>query len=223
MLLAIDTATKSSSVALYAADGVQAELAWRSQENQTVELLPQIIRLLELIHAKLSDVKAIAAASGPGSYTGLRVGMSLAKGFAYGAGIPIFGIPTLDIVAHSQSSLCIPVWAMLAAGRGRYSVAKYVPSEGKQKRVNEYALVDSDGLIVLAGQDKESSPVLFCGEFDEPTAQKLARKFGVNAVIASPAMNVRRAAFMAELAWSRFQRGETDEVASLAPTYAPFT
>ncbi|MCI0476781.1 MAG: tRNA (adenosine(37)-N6)-threonylcarbamoyltransferase complex dimerization subunit type 1 TsaB, partial [Anaerolineales bacterium] len=80
MLLAIDTATRTASIALYDAAGVHAETTWRSRENHTVELMAQVVRLFELAHATKEDVQAIGVALGPGSFTGLRVGMSVAKG-----------------------------------------------------------------------------------------------------------------------------------------------
>jgi tRNA threonylcarbamoyladenosine biosynthesis protein TsaB len=220
MLLAIDTATRAASIALYDETGVLAELTWRSRENHTVELMAQIVRLLDLAHAQKSDLRAIGVASGPGSFTGLRVGMSVAKGLAYGCAIPIFGVPTLDAVALPHAFQPAPIWAILAAGRGRFSVAKYVPQRGAISRVSDYALVNIDGLGELAARATDAS-MLFGGDVDEAMTNRLKEEFGARAVIASPAMNVRRAGFIAELAWARFCRGESDDVATLAPMYLP--
>jgi tRNA threonylcarbamoyladenosine biosynthesis protein TsaB len=224
MLLAIDTATRAASIALYSADGVLAETTWRSRENHTVELMPQIVRLLELAGAAKSDLQAIGIALGPGSFTGLRVGMSVAKGLAFGAKIPLLGVPTLDVVAHAHAWQALPIWAILAAGRGRYSIARYTARRGVARRAGDYALVDAVGIVDLAcreeGQGK-SSRMFFCGDVDAALAKLLAERMGTRATIASPALNVRRAAFLAELAWARFQRGESDDAASLAPMYMP--
>ncbi|MEW5720118.1 MAG: tRNA (adenosine(37)-N6)-threonylcarbamoyltransferase complex dimerization subunit type 1 TsaB, partial [Chloroflexota bacterium] len=130
MLLAIDTATRLASIALYTADGVQAEMTWRTRENHTVELMAQIVRLLNLSRVTKEDLRAIGVALGPGSFTGLRVGMSVAKGLAYARQIPLLGIPTLDAVAHAHAHQPLPIWAVLAAGRGRYSVAQYAVKRG---------------------------------------------------------------------------------------------
>ena len=119
MLLAIDTATRVASIALYNSEGVVAEMTWRSRENHTVELTAQIVRVMDLARVAKSDLKAIGIALGPGSFTGLRVGMSVAKGLAFGAQIPLLGIPTLDALAHAHAWQSLPIWAVLAAGRGR--------------------------------------------------------------------------------------------------------
>lgn len=220
MLLAIDTATRAASIALYDETGVLAELTWRSRENHTVELMAQIVHLLDLAHAQKSALRAIAVALGPGSFTGLRVGMSVAKGLAYSCAIPMFGVPTLDAVAFPHALQPAPIWAVLAAGRGRFSVAKYSTHLGTVSRASDYALVNIEGLVDLAGRVADESR-LFCGDVDQAMANRLTEKFGARAVIASPALNARRAGFIAELAWARFRRGESDDVATLAPMYLP--
>ncbi|MDE3089024.1 MAG: tRNA (adenosine(37)-N6)-threonylcarbamoyltransferase complex dimerization subunit type 1 TsaB [Chloroflexota bacterium] len=226
MLLAIDTATRVASIALYGADGVVGETTWRSRENHTVELTDQIVRLLDLSRVSKSDLKAIGVALGPGSFTGLRVGMSVAKGLALGSQIPLLGIPTLDVVAHAHAWQSLPIWAVLLAGRGRYSAARYAARRGAARRMSDYALVDAAGLVELAchavsGDDK-AARAFFCGDIDAALARHLTERLGARAVIASPARNARRAGFLAELAWARFQRGESDDTASLAPMYTPF-
>jgi tRNA threonylcarbamoyladenosine biosynthesis protein TsaB len=219
MLLAIDTATRTASVALYDGEAVQGEMTWRSRENHTVELMAQILHLLSLARLDKSDLAAIGVALGPGSFTGLRVGMSVAKGLAFAGQIPLLGIPTLDAVAQAHAYETRPLWAVISAGRGRYSVAVYTAVDGTVTRVSDYALVDVAGLVRLAS-DRER-PALFCGEIDLRLRQALVDARGPLAVIASPATNVRRAGFLAELAWARWLRGEADDVKSLAPTYMP--
>jgi tRNA threonylcarbamoyladenosine biosynthesis protein TsaB len=224
MLLAIDTATRVASLALYNADGVLAETTWRSRENHTVELTAQIVRLLGLSGTGKSELEAIGVALGPGSFTGLRVGMSVAKGLAFGSQIPLLGVPTLDAMAHAHAGQSLPIWTVLAAGRGRYSVAQYAARRGAAKRVSDYALVDAAGLVDLVcreGEADKAARAFFCGDVDVATARLLVERLGTHAAFASPALNVRRAAFLAELAWARYQRGESDDTASLSPMYMP--
>lgn len=228
MLLAIDTATRVASIALYDDRGVQAETTWRSRGNHTVELMAQIVRLLDLTQVPKSDLRAIGVALGPGSFTGLRVGMSVAKGLAYGSGLSLLGIPTLDAVAQAHAYQPLPIWAVLSAGRGRFSIAPYVAQDGSTRRVGEYALARGHELATLASKNgagnkgRRSPRVLFCGEIDADLARTLADQLGSMAVIATPAMNARRAGFLAELAWARLMRDEADDLDSLAPMYTPY-
>ncbi len=223
MLLAIDTATRAASLALYTAEGVLAEITWRSRENHTVELMAQIVRLLDLARAQNRDLRAVGVALGPGSFTGLRVGMSVAKGLALGCHIPLLGVPTLDALALAHAEQALPIWAILSAGRGRVSVARYAARRGAVQRIGACALVDAAGLLALVARGDGARPAraLFCGDIDAALAQRLREQVGARAVIASPAMNARRAGFLAELAWARFQRGESDDLAALAPVYLP--
>ncbi len=226
MLLAIDTATRNASIALYNEEGVQAEMTWRSRENHTVELMMQIVRVLELARVDKSELKAVGVALGPGSFTGLRVGMSVAKGLAFGAHAPLLGIPTLDALAAGHALQPLPMWVVLAAGRGRYSTARYAARHGVIERTSDYALVNAAGLADLAsaqndGAGASSDKMLFSGEIDKALGKLLSERLGERAVITSPAMSLRRAGYLAELAWARFTRGEADDTASLAPMYAP--
>ncbi len=231
MLLAIDTATRTAGLALYDEEGVQAELTWRSRQNHTVELMNQIVHLLNLARAGKHELTVIGVSLGPGSFTGLRVGMSVAKGLAFGCDIPLVAIPTLDSVAKAHAFQTLPILAVLAAGRGRYSVAPYHALRGKVERVAEYALVDASGMVELAKQATASSQsgtqararrLFFCGEIDAPLKEALVKGLGPRACIASPAANLRRAGFLAELAWERYRREEFDNPETLAPTYMPY-
>ncbi len=227
MLLAIDTATRTASLALYDEEGVQGELTWRSRENHTVELMNQIVRLLELARIRKENLAAVGVSLGPGSFTGLRVGMSVAKGLAFGCHIPIIAVRTLDSVAQPHAFQSLPLWAVLLAGRGRYSVAEYRTGLGQVERAGEDALVDANGLVEMVKQaigrtSRSRRRALFCGEIDSKLRETLQQALGKRACIASPAANLRRAGFLAELAWQRYGREEFDDPQTLAPVYTSY-
>lgn len=99
MILAIDTATRWLGLALHDGTAVLAEIGWRCLNNHTIELTPAIRDLLQRHQLSSADLGGIAVAIGPGSYTGLRVGLAVAKGLSLANQIPLIGVPTLDIVA----------------------------------------------------------------------------------------------------------------------------
>jgi len=97
VIIAIDAASTDCSLALADSDGsVLAEDAWSSAQRQSAELLPRLLELLAGVDRSLRDASAIAVGTGPGSFTGLRVAMALAKGLAVGLRTPIVGAPSLD-------------------------------------------------------------------------------------------------------------------------------
>src|SRR5512134_1144294 len=98
LLLAIDTSTLMAGVALYDGVHVLSEIIWHSPNHHTVELAPVVADVLKRSGIKAPDLKALGVATGPGSFTGLRIGMAFAKGLALAWRIPLVGIPTLDIL-----------------------------------------------------------------------------------------------------------------------------
>ena len=213
MLLAIDTSTRTVGVALY--DGIQVvgETAWTSRDYHTVELAPAIAELLARCRVDSAGLKVLAVATGPGSFTGLRIGLAFAKGLCLARHLPLIGIPSLEIVAAAQPKLGLPLAAVLQAGRGRLAVGWYHAHAGAWVPDGKAELSDIHRLMHRIQQ-----PTQVAGELSEEEQRMLARKYK-NVHLASPAQALRRPAFLAELAWSRWQSGQVDEPASLSPIY----
>jgi len=216
MLLAIDTATHLASLALYdQANGrILGEESWYSAGNHTVELMPRLAHMMEQQGALPADLSGLAVSLGPGSFTGLRIGLSLAKGLALARKLPVVGVPTLDIVIQPHRTQRLPIWAILQAGRGRICVGYYERSRGKWGRQEPYRLTTVDALCDLVKE-----PALFCGELSASEVELIRRRLDLIVTIATPAHSLRRAAYLAELAWQRLARGEADDAASLSPIY----
>jgi tRNA threonylcarbamoyladenosine biosynthesis protein TsaB len=216
VLLALDTSTRNIGIAIF--DGVQvfSENIWTSHNFHTVELAPAVAVTLSRAGIDIENIKLLAVATGPGSYTGLRIGLALAKGIALARHLPIIGIPTLDIVAESQPvSPGLSLAAVLQVGRGRLAVGWYLPSEDHWQLNPPIQVMD---VIKLSHFIHE--PTLVCGELNEEQQHTLARKYK-NVILASPAHSLRRPSLLAELAWKRWQAGDVDDPASLSPTYLP--
>lgn len=215
MLLAIDTATRYASVALYDASGVVSERSWRSEGNHSVEVLPAIAEMLAQARATPEALTAVAVVRGPGSFTGLRIGMSIAKGFCLALDIPLISVPTLEVTAYAVGDPGSRVMAVLEAGRGRICVATYRYREGLPVQEGEVELVSSSDWVVQAGE-----PVLITGEVSAELAERLLRQPDAQHIaISSLASSLRRAGYLAELAWERLQRGEVDDLDTLSPLY----
>lgn len=214
MILALDTATQFASIALHDGRQVLAELNWRSERRHTVELAPQVQALMALAEASPDDLTAIAVAIGPGSYTGTRVATSFAKGIVIATGLPLLGIPTLDTLAYTRSHTAIPLCALVAAGRGRYCWAAYDPGSGLPKRTSEWGLNPISEIV-----RQLEPPTYFIGELSPEDQQFLQRSWSEEAIIARPALALRRAGALAGLAWLRLEAGDVDDPVSLSPIY----
>ncbi len=216
MLLAIDTATRLASVALY--DGahgwILGEETWHSSENHTVELMPRLVRLMEQQKLSPASLSGLVVSLGPGSFTGLRIGLGLAKGLALACRLPVVGIPTLEVVIQPHTAQSLPIWAILQAGRGRICAGYYLRRRGLWRQQGSHLLTTLEELCNRVGE-----PALFCGELGAQDADLIHRRLGLTAIVASPAASLRRAAFLAELGWERLKRGDADDPATLSPIY----
>lgn len=213
MLLAVDTSTAQVGLALYDGAQVMGEYAWRSSQRHTVELAPAVAELLARCGLTMDDIHVLGVALGPGSFTSLRVGLSLVKGLALACHLPLIGIPTLDILAAGQPVSRLPLLTAIQAGRGKFAVGWYKGVKNGWQARGLARVVPVEALIY-----EIKTPSIVCGEFSAEERQHLA-KDELNVHLTSPAQSVRRPAVLAELAWARWQKGEVDDEASLAPIY----
>jgi tRNA threonylcarbamoyladenosine biosynthesis protein TsaB len=211
--LAIDTATDQASVAV-AGDTVLAELAWQSGRNHTSELTAAVADVLSRSGTPVGALEGVAVAIGPGSYTGLRVGLSLAKGLALVGGIPVIGVPTAHALAAALSPPVAersrPLHVMLRAGRGRHAIATYGPTPDDwppAESVRSWPLAEW-----LAAN---RPPGLVAGEL---TAEEAAAVRSAGFAVTCPAASVRRAAFLV-CAAQRGHAGDLAGLADLVPVY----
>jgi tRNA threonylcarbamoyl adenosine modification protein YeaZ len=212
MILAIDTSTDNASLALVQGDEVLAEANWRCEQNHTVELLPHLARLLDEAKAGISSISGVAAARGPGSFNGLRVGISTAKGLAFSLGVPIIGISSLEVVAYEHAESGLPICPIFNAGRGEIATAIYQRRSNKWRQLVAEHITTVDALC-----SGITTKTIFCGEFVTQIAGELKKKLKEKAVIA--ANNPRRARLLAELAKRRLDAGDYDHSATLQPLY----
>lgn len=213
MLLAVDTSTAQIGLALYDGTKVLGELNWTSQQHHTTELAPALTGLLARSGATIGQLSALGVAIGPGSFTALRVGLAFVKGLALVRRLPLVGVPTLDVVAAAQPLVKMPLVAVLQAGREKLAVGWYKAVKDAWQAQGPVKVETVKSL-----SEAITSPTYICGELTADERQKLGRK-RANVTLASPTQSVRRPAVLAELAWSRWQAGKTDEPASLSPIY----
>ncbi len=215
IILSIETSTDVCSAALSQNGETIFHRRIDTPRMQSSALAPMIESLLEESGLKAKDCSAVAVSSGPGSYTGLRVGVSLAKGFCFGGGIPLIGVGTLDIIAAqgrayaAENGLDVKfIVPMIDARRMEVYQAVY---DAGARRTGEIAPLilepDSYGSLLSQGG------VLFCGDgcgkFSGIAAGTAAKFFPCNP----------DARFMAKLSYDKFLEGKFENTAYMEPFY----
>ena len=177
MLLALDVASSICTVALFdpAGDRVLAEQVWRSRRRQTEETLPAAAEVLAQAGAAMDDVRILAVTTGPGSFTGVRIGISVVKGIAMGLPQPprLIGLPVLSVTAARFVPLAGPsadVWPVLQAGRGRFNWA-VAPADDPLwlPAVADHCAGQAEALVAVLRT--EGRPVWLVGELSDGLRQ----------------------------------------------------
>ena len=164
------------------------------------------------------DLTGIVATRGPGSFTGIRIGLATAKGLAQGLDVPIVGVPTLAVTAFGAIHLGQTVWAVVNAGRGQYAAAAYAASgDGGITQLVEESIVSPDQLCDTMAERGENC--ILTGEFDDSLGELALEKVGQSVTIAPDVVRARSAANAARLGLLRLGRGDADDVATLEPLY----
>jgi tRNA threonylcarbamoyladenosine biosynthesis protein TsaB len=214
-VLGIDTSSGTSGVALYEEHGRLAEESWRL--NKTTEVLPAVARLWRSAAGSVKQTKLVVVATGPGSFTGLRVGLSIGKGLALALGCPLVGVPTLDSVAYQHAALERPLLAVVAAGRGQLYVAEYVAGSGRLARVSEYAVRTAEELAAQLSRARRG--LVVCGELTAAEAALLGRRAAATVGVLTGAAALRRPGFLAELGVWTWSRDGAADPATVEPLY----
>jgi tRNA threonylcarbamoyl adenosine modification protein YeaZ len=214
VLLAIDTSTNNISLALVQDDCLLAELTWLCGQNHSVELLPRLTHLLAQAKLDIKSLSGVVVATGPGSFNGLRVGVTTAKGFAFSLNIPVVGISTLEITAYQHAETGLPVCPVLNAGRSEVAVALFQMKDG------EWLMLSAEHITTVEAICAEiHQKTVFCGEHVPFIATQLRGTLGEKAVLPPRSAQVRRAGFLAELGHRRLEIGKYDNPATLQPLY----
>jgi len=216
MLLGIETATDVCSVALVRHGELCATSEILRPRSHSEQLLPLIHDMLDREGATAKQVKAVAVSSGPGSYTGLRIGVSAAKGICVATGADLVGIPTLTALARQAGGLLGMqdiVVAALQSRRGEVYVAAFRMGLTGIEPLAEAAALALDELAPWIPATSGLTWVL--GPAGATVAEHIETKFCfLDAVRFRP-----RAESVAELGWTRWVAGEVEDMAAFEPAY----
>jgi tRNA threonylcarbamoyl adenosine modification protein YeaZ len=213
MELAIDTSSNIVSTAMSHKGQILALVTWQTRQNHTMELLPNLVCLLHQARVELDSIEAIVVAQGPGSFNGLRVGISTAKGLAFTLRIPLLGVNTLEAEAYSFAFTGLPLRAIQKAGRQEIATAVY------RQKGDEWQCLEVDNLTsVEALWRRTKQKTVFCGEIAPDIASQIRQNLGRRAIICRNS-SLSRAGSLATLGWQKLSKGQHHDVVTLQPIY----
>lgn len=208
-ILAIDTSTMITSIAVLEDDLIVGEYSINQSKTHSEMLLPMIGDVLERLGFKLKDIDAFAVAIGPGSFTGLRIGVTAVKTMAQVLDKPVIGISTLEALAYGVYSEAIIVPVIDARGK-RIFTAGYKWEKGKFINIKEERLTTVDELSI----DLKANNIVLVGDALEKFSD-----LGSNVRLATPNLNNCISKNIAVLAKKRFEDGDFDDYFTLLPNY----
>ncbi len=213
-LLAVDTATESCGVAVITDGRIQAELSLDHGETHTKHILTAIDEALNLAGVALKEIDAFAVTRGPGSFTGLRIGISTMKGMAFATGKPIIGVSSLEVLANQAEGDLRLVCPVIDARRNEIYWSVYRRKVGTLSPLTSEQVGSVDQ---MAGQIDDAC--MFIGNIAPRYSAQLLQLVKQTSQWAPACDNAIRPAVLAQLAWQRFHLGRVDDVKTFVPVY----
>lgn len=212
-ILAFETSSRFLSVAVLDSEELLSNFHKDVGLNHSSLLIPTIDRVLKHAHLKLKDMDAIALGIGPGSFTGLRIGVSTAKALSIATGIPIISVSSLDVIAYNYIKEDSYIAPLLDAKKNKVYSAFYKADFGEVNRISEYLLVSiNDVLARIMG------PTLFFGDALALYGKYMVEKSPL-AKISKDTNWYPKAQVVGKFALEKFRKGYTEDIDKLVPMY----
>lgn len=216
-ILGIDTSTEFCNLALIEDENILIEYMINGlRKKHSSWLVPAIKNLLETIGLKIEEINGIAVSLGPGSFTGLRIGLSVAKGLCYARSLPLLGIPTLDALAFPLKEIPCLICPVLESKKNEiYDVV--FRGGNNFHRVTDYQCEDIQNLLSRLSLLKEN--IIFLGNGIKKYRGIIQEKIGENAQFVNSRLNLSVAASIAFLGADKLKKGEIDNISIISPVY----
>lgn len=213
-VLGVDTATRSCSVAVLVDDQPAAELATVSDRTHSVHLMSMIRDALALAALELRDLDGFAVTVGPGSFTGLRIGISTVKGLAFSIAKPCVGVSTLEALAYPCLPCPHPVCTLMDARKGEVYAAFFRGSGERPERIGDEQVGAPEAILSTV-----VSPHFFVGDAVEVYADRIRAIVGSCAILAPRELCLPKASIVARLAQGPLEIAGRGGPGRLVPRY----
>lgn len=216
-ILGIDSSGLVASAALLCGDILVGEYTIHNKKTHSQTLLPMIEAMLKMADFSVKELDAIAVAAGPGSFTGLRIGASTAKGLGQALSIPLIAVPTLEGLAYNLAGADALVCAMMDARRNQAYYAIYEVNETLPVTVTEPAAAPIEEVIRQVNETARKT--IFVGDGVPVFRERLEEELTVSYAWAADSVRYQKAASIASLGKSYMQRGKSMPAKDFAPIY----
>ena len=214
-VLGIDTSGHTNAIGVVDDGRVLADIVCEAKSVSLEKIVSNIDSALKSAGLTLDDMQGFGVGLGPGSWTGIRIGVTVGKILAYSANKPVCGVPTLEALACGAVNISAPVCAIINAGAGNTIYAAfYHVDKGSVTRIGEYYVGDIKGLV-----EKIKEPVVFIGTEIQSYSNLMIKTLGSSDMIIDAMESLPGGTEIALLAATRLERGESDNTLSLTPLY----
>ncbi len=216
-VLAIDSSGLVAGAAIVEDDKVLAEYTLNDKKTHSQTLLPLVDSMCRMLELDLHTLDAVAVAKGPGSFTGLRIGVSTAKGLAMALGIPVIGVPTVDALAFQMGDTDALICPMMDARRNQVYTGLYHCKNGKLTTILPQTALSAEELIGRLNRQKER--VLFTGDGVPVCQEQLKAGLTIDYTFAQPFAARQRAAALGTLSIALAKEGQAVAAEAFRPEY----
>ena len=216
-VLAIDTSSVVATVAIMDDEKLIGEYVLNHKQTHSQKIMPMIEELLASSELRIQDIDVFAVASGPGSFTGLRIGAATMKGLAHAMNKPIIGVSTLDGLAFNLPYCNYIISPIMDAKNEQVYNALYKWIDDTFYIVEEYRVIPLKQLIAELKEKNET--VMFTGDGVPVYREKLTKELGELCKFSTLANGMQRASTIAELALQRAKNGQFDDYMTFKPFY----
>jgi len=214
-VLGIDTSGYTNAVGVTDGERILADFTFEARTDSLEKIVSNIDFALRKANLQLEDIQGFGVGLGPGSWTGIRVGVTVAKILAYSTNKPVSGVPTLEVLAYSARNTPAQICPIIYAGtKDTVYSAFYRTKNDTVNRVSEYYVGDLKGL-----SERVKETTVFIGAEAKAYCQLIGKAPGSSGIDIEAIEGVPKGATVALLAAIRLKRGESDDALSLEPLY----
>ena len=205
-VLAIDTSSNAASVALVEDNLLLGEFVLNHKKTHSQEIMPMIDDVLKRCECKVEDIDLFAAAKGPGSFTGLRIGIATVKGLAHSVNKPVIGISTLEGLAHNLPFCEHTIVPIMDARRNQVYTGAYMWDGDELREIGENEAMSIEECVESCGNFLET---VFLGDGVHVYKEFIKEKLGDKAFFAPASCNMQKASSIAALAIKKSEQSES--------------